>query len=184
MRIKETGFEGLLLLEPKTFEDERGHFMESYNYETLKKLGIDIVFVQDNQSFSTKGVIRGLHFQKPPYAQTKLVRVLSGRILDVVVDLRQEEETCGKSYSIELSSKNNLQLLVPKGFAHGFQVLSNEAEIIYKCDDFYRPSAEGGVKYNDSKLNIVWVGSESNHILSEKDLKLPEFKEVVNKLIW
>lgn len=175
MKIKETGFEGLYILEPKVFSDKRGFFFESYNYNALKELGIDIDFVQDNQSFSKKGVIRGLHFQRPPHAQTKLVRVLSGEILDVVVDLRIKEPTYGRSYSIELSSKNKLQLLVPKGFAHGFSVLSESAEILYKCDQYYHPLAEGGILFNDPYLNIDWGVSAHEILVSEKDNNLPIF---------
>ena len=156
MQVIKTDFRDLIVLKPKVLGDERGYFMESYNREALLKEGIDIIFVQDNQSSSVKGVLRGLHFQNAPYAQTKLVRVLSGSILDVVVDLRKGEKTFGKYFSIELSSDNKKQLLVPKGFAHGFIVLSERAEVFYKCDKYYQPSAEGGIFYNDPALDIDW----------------------------
>lgn len=168
MKIEETGFRELYILEPKIFWDERGHFMESYNAEVLQKRGIKINFVQDNQSYSKKGVIRGLHFQNAPYAQTKLVRTLSGKILDVVVDLRESEPTFGQHFSIVLSAENKKQLLVPKGFAHGFAILSDTAEVLYKCDEFYHPEAEGGILYNDPMLKIDWELKE-NSSLSEKD---------------
>ena len=138
----ETGFAELLLFEPKVFGDSRGYFFESYNEKTFAENGIKIKFIQDNQSKSSYGVIRGLHFQKNPHAQTKLVRVLSGRILDVVVDLRKNADTYGKCYAVELSAENKRQLLVPKGFAHGFSVLSETAEVLYKCDAFYNKESE------------------------------------------
>lgn len=173
MKKTETGFDGLFVLEPKLFGDGRGYFMESYNQEVIKGLGLDANFVQDNQSSSSAGVIRGLHYQNPPYAQTKLVRVLSGRILDVVVDLRRNQATFGKSYSIELSSENQLQLYVSKGFAHGFSVLGERAVILYKCDNYYNKQAEGGILYNDPALAIDWGLSDSEIILSDKDGVLP-----------
>jgi len=135
MKLTETGFKDLYLLEPRAFEDSRGFFMESFNATVLRDLGLDFNFIQDNQSFSKEGVVRGLHYQNSPHAQTKLVRSLSGTILDVVVDLRREQPTFGKHYSVELSAENRLQLYVPKGFAHGFSVLSKSAVILYKCDD-------------------------------------------------
>lgn len=169
MKVIATEFRGLMILEPKIIGDNRGYFMESYNQKALLEAGIDIKFVQDNQSSSAKGVLRGLHFQNAPYAQTKLVRVLSGTILDVVVDLRKSEPTFGKTYSIELSDENKRQLLVPKGFAHGFVVLSNRAEVFYKCDEYYNAQAEGGIFYDDPKLGIDWQIESKDLILSDRD---------------
>lgn len=173
MKLSETGFNGLYILEPSVFKDNRGYFMESYNEQVLSGLGLKTGFIQDNQSNSVSGVIRGLHFQNAPYAQTKLVRVLSGSILDVVVDLRREEPTFGKSYSIELSAENKKQLYVPKGFAHGFSVLSQSAEILYKCDNYYHKEAEGGLLYNDPVLDIDWGIPLHLVVLSDKDAKNP-----------
>jgi dTDP-4-dehydrorhamnose 3,5-epimerase len=173
MTITETGFDDLLILEPKVVQDERGYFMESYQYEDLLKQGIDIRFIQDNQSKSRKGVLRGLHFQNAPYAQTKLIRVLSGTILDVAVDLRKSKKTFGKSFTMELSAENKKQLLVPKGFAHGFLVLSEAAEILYKCDEVYHPEAEGGISWNDPALNIDWGMPASEMLLSKRDQQHP-----------
>lgn len=172
MRIIKTGFDGLVVIEPKVIGDDRGYFMESYRYDELRKSGIDIQFVQDNQSKSKKGVLRGLHYQNAPYPQTKLVRALSGEILDVVVDLRKSKPTFGQSFSIVLSGQNKKQLLVPRGFAHGFLVQSEEAEILYKCDEFYHPECEGGIIYNDPALKIDW-GHHANLILSQRDLGHP-----------
>ena len=169
MKLTETGFKDLYLLEPRVFEDSRGFFMESFNANVLRDLGLDYKFIQDNQSYSKQGVLRGLHYQNPPYAQTKLVRVLSGTILDVVVDLRKDQPTFGKHYSVELSAESKLQLYVPKGFAHGFSVLSNSAEILYKCDNGYHPTSEGGLLYNDPVLKIDWGLPEDKISLSDKD---------------
>lgn len=169
MNVIKTEFEGLVILEPKVFEDHRGFFMESYNKQVLEANGINYDFIQDNQSKSSFGVLRGLHFQNPPHAQTKLVRALQGRIIDAVVDIRKSSPTYGKSFTIELSAENKRQLLVPKGFAHGFSVLSETAEILYKCDSFYNKESEGGLMYNDPAFNIDWGLSESDIILSEKD---------------
>lgn len=173
MKVTETGFQDLLVLEPSVFDDERGYFFESYNKLTLEKHGININFVQDNQSFSKKGVLRGLHFQKHPAAQTKLVRALSGTILDVVVDLRASQPSYKKAYSIELNGENHKQLLVPQGFAHSFIVLSETASVLYKCDDYYNKSAEGGVRFDDPDLNIDWQLPSDQLIVSVKDLELP-----------
>ncbi|MTI39311.1 dTDP-4-dehydrorhamnose 3,5-epimerase [Fulvivirga lutimaris] len=174
MNIISTKFEGLFVLEPTVFEDHRGFFMESYNSKLLSNHGINHSFVQDNQSKSTYGVLRGLHFQNPPYAQTKLIRALSGSILDAVVDIRKSSKTYGQSFSIELSAKNKKQLLVPQGFAHGFSVLSDTAEILYKCDSYYNKQSEGGLIYNDDAFGIDWGIPESKVILSEKDkLNIP-----------
>lgn len=182
MKIDSTPFEGLLILTPRIFGDERGYFFESYNAQTFKQNGLDFDWVQDNQSRSTYGVIRGLHFQKPPYAQTKLIRVLQGEILDVVVDLRHDSTTFGQTYSIVLSSENQLQLLIPKGFAHGFVVLSESADVMYKCDELYNKESESGILFNDPKLNIDWKIDASKMIVSSKDLVLPAFD--ANEIIF
>lgn len=182
MKIESTPFEGLLILTPRIFADERGYFFESYNAHTFKQNGLDFDWVQDNQSSSTYGVIRGLHFQKPPHAQTKLIRVLQGEILDVVVDLRHDSKTFGQTYSILLSSENQLQLLIPKGFAHGFVVLSERADVMYKCDQLYNKESESGILFNDPKLNIDWKVDANKMIVSSKDLVLPAFD--TNEIIF
>ena len=174
MKINKTFIEDLLIIEPQLFQDDRGFFYESYNKNNLD---INIVFVQDNESKSYKGVIRGLHFQAPPFEQTKLVRCISGNILDVAVDLRTSSKTYGKFFSIELSSENNKQLFVPKGFAHGFQVLSEIAIVNYKVDNYYNPKSEKGIIWNDKDLSIDWK-HDLKPILSEKDLKLMSFREL------
>ena len=174
MKINKTFIEDLLIIEPQLFKDERGFFYESYNKNNLD---INIVFVQDNESKSYKGVIRGLHFQTPPFEQTKLVRCVSGNILDVAVDLRTNSKTYGKSFSIELSSENNKQLFVPKGFAHGFQVLSETAIVNYKVDNFYNSKSDSGIIWNDKDLSIDW-NLDLKPNLSKKDLKLISFKEL------
>ena len=176
MKISKTFIEDLLVIEPQLFKDERGFFYESYNKKKLDK-NIKIVFVQDNESKSIKGVIRGLHFQAPPFEQTKLVRCVNGKILDVAVDLRTNSKTYGKSFSIELSSVNNKQLFIPKGFAHGFQVLSNEAIVNYKVDEYYNSDLESGIIWNDKDLSIDW-NLDIKPILSNKDLKLDLFKNL------
>jgi len=176
MKISKTFIEDLLIIEPQLFNDNRGFFHESYNKKNLDK-NINIVFVQDNESKSIKGVIRGLHFQIPPFEQTKLVRCVSGNILDVAVDLRKNSKTYGKFFSIELSFENNKQLFIPKGFAHGFQVLSNEAIVNYKVDEYYNPDSDLGIIWNDRHLSIDW-NLDLKPILSSKDLKLISFKEL------
>ena len=176
MKINKTFIEDLLIIEPQLFKDDRGFFYESYNKNNLDKV-INIVFVQDNESKSNKGVIRGLHFQAPPFEQTKLVRCVSGNILDVAVDLRTSSKTYGKFFSIELSSENNKQLFVPKGFAHGFQVLSETAIVNYKVDNFYNPKSDSGIIWNDKDLSIDWK-QDLKPILSKKDLKLISFKDL------
>jgi dTDP-4-dehydrorhamnose 3,5-epimerase len=176
MKIIKTFIKNLLIIEPQLFKDNRGFFYESYNKKNLDKI-IKIAFVQDNESKSYKGVIRGLHFQAPPFEQTKLVRCVSGNILDVAVDLRTNSKTYGKSFSVELSSKNNYQLLVPKGFAHGFQVLSEIAIVNYKVDNFYNPEFDSGIIWNDKDLSIDW-NLDLKPIISEKDLKLKSFKDL------
>lgn len=175
MKVNSTSFEGLFVLEPQVFGDERGYFFESYNAATFKKNNLDVNWVQDNQSRSSYGVLRGLHFQKPPHAQTKLIRVLRGEILDVVVDMRPASASFGKSYTIVLSSDNQLQLLIPKGFAHGFSVLSERADVFYKCDALYNKESESGILFNDPKLAIDWQIPEDKMIVSAKDLVLPAF---------
>ena len=179
MKITETEFPGLFVIDPKVFEDSRGYFYESYNKLKLIEQGLSAEFVQDNQSKSSYGVVRGLHYQLSPYAQTKLVRVLEGNILDVVVDIRKGSPTFGKSFSIELSTDNKKQLYVPKGFAHGFSVLSNTAVVFYKCDYIYTPSAEAGIRYNDQYINIDWKVDLSKVIVSQKDSVLPLLKDAV-----
>lgn len=168
-----TGIQGLWVFEPKVFGDSRGYFFEAYNAETFLQEGFNYQFVQDNQSSSCYGVIRGLHFQTDPYAQTKLIRVLEGRILDVVVDIRKGSPTYGKVFSIELSAENKKQLLVPKGFAHGFSVLSERAEVFYKCDSFYNKASDGGINYADPALAIDWQIPLDKAIVSDKDQQLP-----------
>jgi len=163
----------LLIFEPKVFTDSRGYFFESYNEKIFEQQGINIRFVQDNQSSSSYGVIRGLHYQINPFAQTKLIRVLSGRILDVAVDMRKGSPTFGKHFDIELSAENKKQLLVPKGFAHGFSVLSDTAEVLYKCDEFYNKNSEGGIRFDDPALNINWQIPADKAIISDKDKILP-----------
>ena len=176
MKISKTFIKDLLIIEPQLFKDDRGFFYESYNKNNLDKV-VNVIFVQDNESKSNKGVIRGLHFQKPPYAQTKLIRCISGSILDVAVDLRLKSKTYGKSFSIELSSENNKQLFVPKGFAHGFQVISDEAIVNYKVDNFYNPKSDSGIIWNDKDLSIDW-NLDIKPVISLKDLKLISFKEL------
>lgn len=173
MKVISTNFEGLYILEPRVFHDDRGFFFESYNANSLKLEGIDIQFVQDNQSQSKFGVLRGLHFQNGEHAQCKLVRVLRGEILDVVVDLREDSATYLQYFSIRLSGDNKQQLLIPRGFAHGFVVLSEIADVLYKCDNFYHPASEGGLKYDDPKLNIDWVLDDEQLIINSKDLVYP-----------
>ncbi|MFC2090468.1 dTDP-4-dehydrorhamnose 3,5-epimerase [Bacteroidota bacterium] len=177
MRVIQTDFDGLVVLEPKVFEDQRGYFFESYNESVLKNAGIDYNFVQDNESKSSYGVIRGLHMQSAPYSQTKLIRVLEGTIFDVIADLRNGSPSYGKWFGIELSDQNKKQLLIPKGFCHGFSVLSETATVFYKCDEFYTPSSEVGIHHNDPDLNIDWKIMPEDRIISEKDSKLPFLKD-------
>ena len=184
MPFIKTEFPGLLIFEPKVFADSRGCFFESYNENVCKEQGVNIDFVQDNQAQSSYGVIRGLHYQLDPHSQTKFIRVLSGAILDLVVDLRKGSPTYGKTYSIELSAENKLQLLVPQGFAHGYSVLSETSEVFYKCDTFYNKAAEGGVMYNDPALNIDWRIPADKQIISEKDLLHPTFENCKNNFVF
>jgi len=184
MPFIQTPISDLLVFEPKIYEDSRGYFFESFNLQTFRAEGIDINFVQDNQSSSKYGVIRGLHYQLNPSAQVKLIRVLSGRILDVVVDIRKGSQTFGKNFSVELTAENKKQLFVPAGLAHGFSVLSEEAEVLYKCDSFYNKDSEAGILYNDPSLNIDWKIPAEKEIVSEKDKGLPLFAECRNNFIW
>lgn len=177
MNIIHTPIEGLLVIEPRVFRDARGYFVETYNEARYREAGIDAKFVQDNQSCSSYGVVRGLHFQKPPYAQAKLVCCTVGRVLDVAVDLREGSPTYGQWYSVELSEENKRQFFIPKGFAHGFSVLSESAIFTYKCDEFYHPEAEGGILLNDKDLAIDWMIPEQARIISDKDTKHPTFDE-------
>ncbi|WP_299315613.1 dTDP-4-dehydrorhamnose 3,5-epimerase [uncultured Aquimarina sp.] len=180
MQIEKTFIKGCFILKPRIFKDERGSFFESFNQKAFYELiGLNIDFVQDNQSISTRGVLRGLHFQKGEYAQAKLVRVTKGNVLDVAVDLRKDSVTYGKHFSIELNDKNDYQLFVPRGFAHGFIVLSDEAIFNYKCDNYYHKESESGVIYNDSELKIDWKLNHNEIKLSNKDLELGTFKDLV-----
>ena len=170
------------IIEPQIFEDSRGFFLESYNYNTFKELGIENVFVQDNHSKSLKGVLRGLHFQKEEYSQAKLISILKGSVLDIVVDLRKDSETFGRYFAIEINEKSKRMLFIPKNFAHGFLTLEDDTEVFYKCDNFYNPKSESGIIWNDRDLNIDWNFKKYNideHklIISEKDKKNISFKE-------
>lgn len=174
MKVTETKLIGCFIIEPKVFKDSRGYFFESFNQHRFNELiGKNIDFVQDNESFSSKGVLRGLHFQTGEYAQAKLVRVIKGMVLDVVVDLRKDSPTFSKHFSIELSEDNKKQLFVPRGFAHGFIVLSETAIFSYKCDNFYNSASEQGLRYDDTSLGIDWRLPTKEFIVSEKDLVLP-----------
>jgi len=186
MKIIPTEIPDLLIIEPKVFEDSRGYFFESFNKNSLKTNGLDIHFVQDNESKSSYGVLRGLHYQLNPYAQTKLLRVLHGKILDVVIDIRQGSPTFGKWFGVELSAENKRQLLVPKGFAHGFSVLSETAVVFYKCDDFYNPQYERGINVNPqiSGINIDWKIDMSLAIISGKDLVHPSFEKAEMNFVY
>lgn len=184
MPFLKTDIPGLLLFEPDVFEDSRGYFFESYNEEKFRHAGINFLWVQDNQSSSVYGVIRGLHYQLPPFAQAKLVRVLRGKILDVVVDIRTGSPTFGKTYCKVLSAKNKRQLFIPKGFAHGFSVLSEKAEVIYKCDEYYNKESEAGIIYNDPELNIDWRIPAEEIIVSDKDKQLPSLKDCKNSFVF
>ena len=169
--------EGLYVIEPTVFKDERGYFVETYNQNDMKEAGLDMVFVQDNQSMSTRGVLRGLHFQKQ-FPQGKLVRVVRGKVFDVAVDLRSDSKTYGKWFGVELSAENMKQFYIPEGFAHGFLVLSDEAEFCYKCTDFYHPGDEGGLAWNDPEIGVEWPLEEGvDRIISEKDQKWKGLKD-------
>jgi dTDP-4-dehydrorhamnose 3,5-epimerase len=181
LKIEHTPLKGCFVLQPDVFNDSRGIFYESYNAKNFKKVtGLDVNFVQDNQSKSSYGVLRGLHFQSGTMAQAKLVRVVQGKVLDIVVDLRKDSETFGKHFSIILDDSNYKQLFVPKGFAHGFITLSESSIFAYKCDNFYDGASEGGIIYNDATLSLDWHLPHKDFIVSEKDLQLPTFKEVTS----
>ena len=175
MKIKKTKIEGVLVLEPNVIQDERGYFMESYNLQTLNKLGISVEFVQDNEASSSYGVIRGLHFQNGEFSQAKLVRVTQGRVLDVILDMRTTSKTYGRCIAIKVSSKNKLQVYIPRGCAHGYSVLSKTAVFNYKCDNYYNPKSEGGINPLDPNLNIDWKIPENTRIISNKDMNWPNF---------
>lgn len=183
MKFIPTQLKGCFILEPKIITDERGYFMESFNENQFQEgIGQEIHFVQDNQSFSSKGVLRGLHYQTGEHAQAKLVRVLSGEVLDVAVDIRPDSETFGQHVSVVLSAENQLQFFVPRGFAHGFLVLSETATFFYKCDNFYNKESEGGIIFNDPVLNIDWQFEETELIISDKDKKQPSLENA--KKAW
>ncbi len=184
MQIIETGFPGLLVLEPDVFNDDRGYFFESYQQKRYEAAGIPAAFIQDNESKSTKGVVRGLHFQKGEFAQAKLVRVVSGRVLDIAVDLRLGSPTFGKWYGVELSHENKKQFFLPRGFAHGFSVLSDVAVFCYKCDNYYNKESEGAINLFDPELDIDWQINKDDAIVSEKDKLAPLFSEAEIKFSY
>lgn len=184
MKFNNSDIQGLVVIEPTVFEDSRGYFFEAYNQSLFEKNGITTAFVQDNQSKSSYGVIRGLHYQLNPFAQAKLVRVLQGRILDVAVDIRKGSPTYGQHFDIELSAENKRQLYIPDGFAHGFSVLSETAIVLYKCNGFYNKASEGGIRFDDAELAINWQIDPSAAVVSEKDLVLPSFKEALNNFTF
>lgn len=177
MKVISTEIEGVFIIEPRVFKDSRGYFYESYSKKEFDKEVCPVDFVQDNQSCSVKGVIRGLHFQRPPYSQSKLVRCVEGAVLDIAVDLRKGSPTYGKHIAVELSAENQLEFFIPKGFAHGFEVLSDRAVFQYKCDEYYHPESEGGLDPFDKKIGIEWRTKENEAIISEKDKKHPSLKE-------
>lgn len=175
MQIKTTPIAGLLIIEPQVFKDDRGYFYESYNKEKMVAAGIDLAFVQDNQSLSQKGIIRGLHFQAPPFAQGKLVRVIKGAVMDVAVDIRKDSPTYGEHFSIELTAENKTMFYIPPGFAHGFETLSDNTLFLYKCTDVYNKASEGGLLWNDETLGIKWQTTAP--IISDKDKVLPTINQ-------
>lgn len=177
MKVIPTNIEGVVIIEPRIFEDARGYFFESYSKKEFDEKVRPVDFVQDNESISTKGVMRGLHFQTPPYTQSKLVRCVNGHVLDVAVDIRKGSPTYGKHVAVELSEDNHLQFFVPRGFAHGFAVLSDAAIIQYKCDNYYHPESDGGISIGDDSLGIDWMIDAKDAILSEKDTKHPLLKD-------
>jgi dTDP-4-dehydrorhamnose 3,5-epimerase len=184
MNIVKTEIPDLLIIEPRVFKDERGYFYESYSDKKFKEAGLDYKFVQDNESQSSYGVVRGLHYQLAPYAQTKLIRVISGNILDIAVDIRENSPTFGKWLSFEISGDNKKQLLIPRGFAHGFVVLSKTAVFQYKCDNLYNPESERGICYNDPGLNIDWGLNPEHAIVSAKDKILPGFENAEMNFVY
>lgn len=179
MNVISTNIDGVVIIEPRVFEDARGYFFESFSQREFNEKVKPVDFVQDNESKSTFGVIRGLHFQKPPYAQSKLVRCVRGAVLDVAVDIRKESPTYGQHVAVELTEDNHRQIFIPKGFAHGFAVLSDIAVFQYKCDEFYHPESEGGISLLDSELGIDWKIPTDKAILSPKDTKHPLFKDFI-----
>lgn len=180
MEIIKTDIEGVIIIKPQIFKDSRGYFFESFSQREFNEKVTPIQFVQDNESCSSYGVMRGLHFQKPPYSQSKLVRCVKGSVLDVAVDIRKGSPTYGKHVAVELSAENHLQFFIPKGFAHGFAVLSKEAIFQYKCDEFYTPKSEGGIQLMDESLGINWPISADDAILSDKDKKYPKLSEITS----
>lgn len=179
MKIRETDIKGLMVIEPRVFGDARGYFMESFSERKFRELtGLDVDFVQDNESRSSYGVVRGLHMQLPPHAQAKLVRVVSGRALDVAVDLREGSPTYGRHFAIELTGENHLQVYIPKGFAHGFAALSDEVVFQYKCDEYYAPDSEAAIIWNDPDLDIDWRLPAEDVIVSDKDKNHPKLKDL------
>lgn len=180
MNIIETNIEGVIIIEPRLFEDERGYFFESFNQKEFQEKVCKTTFIQDNESKSSYGVIRGLHFQKPPFAQSKLVRVVKGSVLDVAVDIRKGSPTFGQHVAVELTEDNHRQFFIPRGFAHGFSVLSKEVIFQYKCDNFYAPQSEGAIAWDDPDLGIDWQISIDEILLSEKDKSHPKLAEIVS----
>ena len=178
MKIINTAIEGVYIIEPQVFEDNRGYFFESYNKQKMDEAGLKYDFIQDNQSMSKYGTIRGIHFQKRDFAQAKLVRVLEGTVLDVAVDLRKGSKTFGKHVAVELSAENKRQLMIPRGFGHGFSVLSETAVFTYKCDNVYNKASEGGIRFDDPDINIDWKVRPEDAILSDKDKNAPFLKDV------
>lgn len=178
MKIINTAIEGVYVIEPQVFEDNRGYFFESYNKQKMDEAGLKYNFVQDNQSMSQYGTIRGIHFQKGEFAQAKLVRVLEGTVLDVAVDLRKGSKTFGKYVAVELSAENKRQLMIPRGFGHGFSVLSETAVFTYKCDNVYNKESEGGIRFDDPDIHVDWKIKPEEAILSEKDKNAPFLKDV------
>ena len=182
MKTQTTEIEGIVIIEPQVFGDSRGYFMETYQKEKYAAAGIDVTFVQDNESMSRYGVVRGLHYQAEPFAQAKLIRVVSGRVLDVAVDIRKNSPTFGKVFTLELSSENKLQLFLPHGIAHGFAVLSETAVFTYKCDNFYAPQYERTIRFDDPSLAIDWKIPVANRIISDKDKKGVAFDLIIHNL--
>lgn len=182
MNVIKTDIDGLVIIEPRVFGDSRGYFFESFSERDFKREVADVDFVQDNESKSSYGVVRGLHFQKPPYAQAKLVRVVKGKVLDVAVDLRKDSPTFGQYAAMELSEENHRQMFIPRGFAHGFSVLSEEVIFQYKCDNYYAPQSEGAVAWDDPDLDIDWKIPAEKVLLSEKDKKHPRLKDIWGEL--
>ncbi len=180
MEIIKTNIEGVVIIEPRIFKDDRGYFFESFSQREFEEKVCKTTFVQDNESKSSYGVLRGLHFQKPPFAQSKLVRVIKGAVLDVAVDIRKGSLTFGQYVSVELTGENHRQFFIPRGFAHGFSVLSEEVIFRYKCDNFYSPQSEGAIAWNDPDLNIDWRIPAEKVVLSEKDSKHPRLKDWQN----